>query len=151
MYKYGGAFSLVGLEFFYRAREDAPELRIGLDGLQRDGESYRATNVRANKPLEDSFQPKELTVKRGSRERRDPVIQLMRRLKINPQQYLEPLLTERSATGLGEYLTPETQFGQQADERRACMSQPFGEQGRGYQMGELLGQEEEAEATHLCR
>lgn len=83
LYKYGGAFSLVGLEFFYKQREDAPALRIRLEGLLRDGESYRAKDVRTERELEDGFQPQELTVGRGSRGRRDSVILLMRRLKMN--------------------------------------------------------------------
>jgi hypothetical protein len=134
MYKYGGAFSLVGLEFDFRAREDAPALRIKLDGLLKDGETYRATDVRADKPLEDAFHPKELMVERASRGRRDPVILLMRRLNMNPEAYLDPLAA-RSGSGLGDYLTPETQIGQRAERRRASMPPLHGEHERGLQGG----------------
>jgi hypothetical protein len=135
LYKYGGAFSLVGLWFYHKARKDAPEIKVKLDGLLRDGEQYRATDVRTGRPLEDGFQPRELRVKKGSRGKRDPVILLMRRLRMNLTAYLDPLLAERPASRMGEYSTSEPQFGQHADERRTCMPQHIGEQGREFQMG----------------
>jgi hypothetical protein len=138
LYKYGGAFSLVGLEFYYRPKEDAPELRIRLDGPQRDGESYRATDVRANKALEDSFHPSELTMMKASRGRRDPVTLLMMRLRINPEEYIDPL-GDRPSTRLGDYSTPEAQFGMHAKKRRPPNHQLFGEQGRGFHAGGLQG------------
>jgi hypothetical protein len=139
LYKYGGAFSLVSLEFFYKQREDAPALRIRLEGLLRDGESYRAKDVRTERELEDSFQPKELTVGRGTRGRKDPVILLMRRLKMNPEAYLDPLAA-RTPSGQGEYVTPEQQFGLRTEGRRGSELLQFGDQDRGMQAGNRLGQ-----------
>jgi hypothetical protein len=138
LYKYGGAFSLVGLEFFYKQRKDAPALRIRLEGLLRDGESYRAKDVRTEKELEDSFQPRELTVGKGTRGRRDPVILLMRRLKMNPEAYLDHLAA-RPPSGLGEYLTPETQFGLRMEGQRGSEPLQFGEQDRGGHAGNRQG------------
>lgn len=40
MYKYGGAFTLVGLQFDYKPRKNAPVMRVKLDGLLKDGETY---------------------------------------------------------------------------------------------------------------
>jgi hypothetical protein len=130
MYKYGGAFSLVGLEFFYRPTEGAPEIRVRLDGLLRDGETYRATDKRANRPLEDSFQPKELRVGLRTRGQRDPVIKLLRQLKMPTEPYINPLLNEASE-GLKEFQTPGSQGREHAKRRGAATPMPLGERLRG--------------------
>jgi hypothetical protein len=135
MYKYGGAFALIGLEFDYRPRKDAPAIRVRLNGLHGNGETYRATDVRAGKPLEDNIHPKELTIARMSKGARDPVIILLKKLKMPTEPYLDPL-AERPRSGLGDYFTPETQLGLHAEERRMSVSRPFAEpayeqQGRG--------------------
>lgn len=130
MYKYGGAFSLVGLEFFYRPTEGAPEIRVRLDSLLRDGETYRATDVRANTPLEDGFQPKELRIGLGTRERRDPVIKLLRQLKMPTEPYIDPLLNEASE-GLEEFQTPGSQGRAHAERREAATPMQLGERLRG--------------------
>jgi hypothetical protein len=134
MYKYGGAFSLVGLEFFYKAREDLPATRIRLDGLLKDGESYRAKDVRTDRPMEDAFHPRELTVGKGTRGGRDPVIKLMRSLKMNPEAYLDPLALQ-SNSGLGEFITPETRFAPRVDERRTSAPLQHTEHERGAHAG----------------
>jgi hypothetical protein len=91
--------------------------------------------VRVGKPLEDSIHPKELTIARMSKGARDPVIILLKKLKMPTEPYLDPL-AERPRSGLGDYFTPETQLGLHAEERRLSVSRPFAEsayeqQGRG--------------------
>jgi hypothetical protein len=117
MYKYGGAFSLIGLEFFYKPEEDAPEMKIRLEGLHRDGETYRARDVRADKPLEDSVHPRELTIGLATRRRRDPVIMLLRNLKMPTEPCLDPLL-DGPSNGQGDFRTPEIQVRPHAEGRR---------------------------------
>jgi hypothetical protein len=107
MYKYGGAFSLVGLEFYYKPAADAPEIRVKLDGLFRNGETYRATDVRAGRPLEDGFHPRELRIGLRTRGQRDPVIKLLKQLKMPTEAYIDPLLDEPS-NGLDDYQTPDS-------------------------------------------
>jgi hypothetical protein len=138
IYKYGGAFLLVGLEFFYKTEDGSPEMRIQLDGLQRDGGTYRATDVRADKRLEDSFHLKELTVGLGTRGRRDPVIMLMKSLKMPVDAYLDPLL-DGPSSGLGEFQTPESQVRPHAEMRRPSAPFQTGEQFRGAQKGMQQG------------
>jgi hypothetical protein len=67
LYKLGGPFALVGLEFDYQARDELQSSRIRLEGMMGNGETYRAVNVRTLRPLEDAVSPKELTVGLKSR------------------------------------------------------------------------------------
>jgi hypothetical protein len=137
MYKYGGAFALIGLEFFYQRKEGGPPIEIRLDGLHRDGETYRAADVETEKPMEDSFHPRELTVGKGTRGRRDPVILLMRQLKMNNfEQYLDPLVEEQPVRQ-ADFHTPESQFGLHAEERRVSENPQNEGQARGMRGGFL--------------
>lgn len=130
MYKLGGAFSLVRLEFYYKPAADAPEIRIKLDGLLRDGETYRATDVRADRPLEDGFHQRELRIGLRTRGPRDPVIKLLKQLKMPTGAYIDPLLDEPS-NGLDDFLTPESQVRPHAKGRAAPAPMQFGERIRG--------------------
>jgi hypothetical protein len=48
MYKYAGALSLVGLEFYHRPVHELRTRRVRLDKLNPDGDSYKGTDVRAD-------------------------------------------------------------------------------------------------------
>jgi hypothetical protein len=138
MYKYGGAFALISLEFDYKPREDAQMIRVRLNGLHGNGKTYRAIDVKTSRPLEDSVHPRELTIGRTPRGRRDPVILLLQKLKMPTEAYLEPL-AERPRSGLRDYFTPESQFGLHAEERRASGLRPFAEQAYEQQGGGMMG------------
>jgi hypothetical protein len=130
IYKYGGAFALIGLEFFYREGENAPEIRVRLNGLHGNGETYRATDVRTERRLENSVHPKELKTGRGTRGGRDPVILLMKQLNMPTEAYLDPH-AERPSSGIGIFRTPEDQFRGPVEERRISGNHQQEEPGRG--------------------
>jgi hypothetical protein len=146
MYKYGGAFSLIGLTFFYQIKEGERPILICLEGLNRDGESYRAGDVRANQPLADSVTPGELTVEVASKRPRDAVIALLKQLKFPTRPYLDPL-ADRPASWAGEFWTPEAELGFAERGRRApghSAVSEHGQRGRGsaasgFQGGERFG------------
>jgi hypothetical protein len=116
MYKYGGAFSLIGLTFFYQKREGKRPILIRLTGLQKDGESYRAKNVRTEKNLADSVTPSELTIGASSRGPRDAVIVLLKNLRMPFRQYLDPL-AKRPESRVGNFWTPESELNLTGDRR----------------------------------
>jgi hypothetical protein len=124
MYKLGGAFSLVGLEFYYKPAADAPKISVKLDGLFRDGETYRATDVRAGRPLEDGFHPRELRIGLRTRGPRDPVIKLLKQLKMPTGAYIDPLL-DKPSNGLDDFQTPESQMRPHAEGRAAQAPMQF--------------------------
>jgi hypothetical protein len=150
LYKYGGAFALIGLEFLYQANDELQPSRARLEGMLENGESYRAMNVRILRPLKDAVSPKELTVGLKSRGARDPVIKLMRQLKMPTEPFIDPLM-ERPPSGMGEYRTPEEELGTGREGYRGAAPSPFGERGRrpsGGMMGRGYG---ERVATPLRR
>jgi hypothetical protein len=132
LYKLGGAFALVGLEFDYQARDEQQPSRIRLEGMMGNRETYKAVNMRTLKPLEDAVTPRELTVGLKSRGPRYPVIKLMRSVRMPAEPYLDPL-AERPSSGRGEYRTPEDNLGIGREAPRLQAPVPFG--GRGMHGG----------------
>jgi hypothetical protein len=128
MYKYGGAFALIGLTFFHREKEGEGPILVRLTGLHGKGETYRATEFKTEKGLPNSVSPGELTIGIRSRTPRDAVILLLRKLKLPYEAYLDPL-AERPGTGHGEYLTLETEMGLGTERRRPSAPPVFNERG----------------------
>jgi hypothetical protein len=109
-------------------------MRIRLDGLLGNGEAYRATDVWADRQLEDSFQPGELHVGLRTRGSTNPVIKLLKGLKMPYEQYLDPLLEGPSNEG-AEYQTHESQVRPHAEGRGMSAQPKFGEPLRGVHGG----------------
>jgi hypothetical protein len=137
LFKYAGAFALVGLEFDYQASDELQPSRIRPEGMMGNGETYRAVNVRTLRELKDAVSPHELTVDYKSRGPRDPVIKLMQQVKMPAERYVDPLI-ERPPSGLGEYQTPEEGRGSGRDGPRGTTPAPIEERGR-RQQGAMHG------------
>jgi hypothetical protein len=105
--RWAGALSLVGLEFFLKEPTELEPKRILLKRLNMDGKSYQAKDVVRDRRLERSVKPGELTVGLASRKWDDPVVQVLRKAKVNPRPFMEPR-AERPRSAVGEFLTPES-------------------------------------------
>jgi hypothetical protein len=109
LYKLAGAIALVGLEFYIKDPAELDPKKIRLDRLSIDGTSYRATDVKRSVRLERNVTPGELTIGLASRQADDPVIGLLRRAKLDPKPYLNPM-EERPVSATGNLWTPESGF-----------------------------------------
>jgi hypothetical protein len=104
-----GPQALVGFEFFIRDGREGVQRRVRVERLNADGQTYRVVDLKAKVELAKDMLPMELSVGHATRSEDDPVIRLLRQVKILAQPFLDPALA-RSASAVGEFRTPTSRL-----------------------------------------
>jgi hypothetical protein len=92
LYKHAGARALVGLEFFYRQPREIRSRRVKLDKLNRDGDSYKVTDVQAKEGLVRDMYPGELSVGLATRRNDEPIIKLFESCDVPTRPFIDSRL-----------------------------------------------------------
>jgi hypothetical protein len=88
----GGARALVGFEFFFRDPSEPVPKKVRVEHVNPDGQTLGIMDVGAKVLLDKCVFPGELVVGTGTRSETDPVIKLLRQVRIDPQPFLDPEL-----------------------------------------------------------
>jgi hypothetical protein len=109
----------VGFEFFFRDQGDYEPKKVRVEQVNENGQTLKVMDLGTKSLIEKNIFPGELTVGIATRSENDPVIMLLRQLKINPLPFINPNLRERPSEA-EEFRTPPSIFGNVLPLRRSA-------------------------------
>jgi hypothetical protein len=89
-----------------------------VEQLNQDGQSYKVMDIRAKAVLVRNILPTEMIVGQATRAEDDPVIKLLKQVKIDAHPFLDPRLT-RPESAEGEFRTPASRMEAYEPQRRS--------------------------------
>jgi hypothetical protein len=102
LFNRAGAQALVGFDFYFQEQGDYAPGKVRIEQVNPNGLTLKVMDLRAKKLIEREIAPGELTVGWATRAEDDPVIRLLRQVKIYVQPFLDPNLrvTRQEAEGV---------------------------------------------------
>jgi hypothetical protein len=92
LYRRTELHALVGFEFFFQEQGDYAPRKVRIDQVNPDGKTFKVMDLGAKKLIEKDLSSGELTVGWATRSENDPVICLLKEVKIDAQPFLDPNL-----------------------------------------------------------
>jgi hypothetical protein len=113
------AGALVGFEVYFMEQGDYAPKRIRVEKVNEDGHTLQVMDLGAKVLLEKRIFPGELTVGAATRSENDPVIRLLKQVKINPRPFLDPNLRDTQSE-VDEFRSPPSRLGSFVPVRRSA-------------------------------
>jgi hypothetical protein len=120
LFKRAGAQTLVGFQFYFQEQGDYAPRKVRIEQVTQNGLTLKVMDLGAKKLIERDIASGELTVGWATRSEEDPVIRLLRQVKINAQPFLDPNLRSMQQEAEGV----KNQQGGKGDEHPFSRSAP---------------------------
>jgi hypothetical protein len=128
MFCRGGVEAFIGFEFYFRDPREYASKKVRIERVNSDRQTLSVMDIAAKTLLEKCIIPGELTVGLATRSENDPVIRLLKQLKIDSRPFPDPALRVKQGQreeGLRTPIPRAEKFGQLIRSAPPMFPRPF--------------------------